>query len=114
MSALRTGFVEEDLLKDEGGHGFAELRAVLHDAQAERDDLGGEEKVDHLLLVSLEKRNGTLVGHAREIERRLIVPEMARPSFGSKMMAELNKRHRMNERPTQPLKQPATARRPSD
>ena len=37
--------VEQDLLDDEDGDGFAELRPRLHDAEAEGDDLGGEEEV---------------------------------------------------------------------
>ena len=35
--------VQEDLLHDEDGHGFGELGTFLHDAQAEGDELGGEE-----------------------------------------------------------------------
>ena len=40
--------VEQDLLDDEDGDRLAELGAGLHDAEAERDDLGGEEEVDHV------------------------------------------------------------------
>lgn len=38
--------VEQDLLDDEDGHGLAELGTRLHDAEAQRDNLGGEEKVN--------------------------------------------------------------------
>ena len=47
--------VQEDLLHDEGGDGLAQLGAVVHDPQAERDDLGGQEEVDHLPLVGLDQ-----------------------------------------------------------
>jgi hypothetical protein len=38
--------VEQDLLDDEDGDCFREFRSGLHDAEAEGDDLGGEEEVD--------------------------------------------------------------------
>ena len=47
------GFVEEDLLNDEDGNGLGELGARLHDAQAERDDLGGQEEVNDGIVVVL-------------------------------------------------------------
>ena len=47
--------VEEDLLHDEDGDRLAKLGASLHDAQAQRDDLGRQEKVDHLGRVVLDK-----------------------------------------------------------
>ena len=47
--------VQEDLLHDEGGDGLAQLGAVVHDPQAEWDDLGGQEEVDHLPLVGLDQ-----------------------------------------------------------
>lgn len=40
--------VEQNLLHNEDGHCFAQLGSSLHDAQAERDDLRRQEKVDHL------------------------------------------------------------------
>jgi hypothetical protein len=45
--------VEEDLLDDEDGDGFGEFGAGLHDAEAEGDDLGGEEEVDDVGVVVL-------------------------------------------------------------
>lgn len=45
--------VKEDLLDDEDGDSLAELRAGLHDAQAERNDLGSQEEVDHIRAVIL-------------------------------------------------------------
>jgi len=48
-----TGLVEEDLLDDEDGDCLGELRASLHDAQAEGNDLGGKEEVDDLGVVVL-------------------------------------------------------------
>ena len=52
---VEAGLVQEDLLEDEGGHGLAQLGAALHDPQAERDDLRGQEEVDHLLFVRLNQ-----------------------------------------------------------
>ena len=52
---VQTSLVQQDLLQDEGRHRLAQLRAALHDPQAERDDLGGEQEVDHLLLVGLHE-----------------------------------------------------------
>lgn len=34
--------VEENLLQNKGGDSFAQLGASLHDAQAQRNDFGGE------------------------------------------------------------------------
>lgn len=62
--------VEQDLLQDERGHGLAQLRARLHDAQAQRNDLGGEQEGDHLLLVRLDQRpNHAQTGQAQVLER---------------------------------------------
>jgi hypothetical protein len=47
--------VEQDLLKDEGGDGFRQFRAALHDPQAQRDDFGGEQERDDFLLVGLHQ-----------------------------------------------------------
>lgn len=35
--------------------GLADLGAALHDPQTQRDDLRGQEEVDHLLLVRLDQ-----------------------------------------------------------
>ena len=35
-------------------HCFREFAARLHDPQAQRDDLGGEEEVNYLLLIRLQ------------------------------------------------------------
>lgn len=45
--------IKEDLLDDENRDGFGQLRASLHDAQAEGDDLGGEKEVDDCGVVVL-------------------------------------------------------------
>lgn len=45
---IQAHVVEQDLLHDEDGDRLAELGAGLHDAEAERDDLGGKEEVDHV------------------------------------------------------------------
>lgn len=47
--------VKQYLLDDENGHSLAELRARLHDAQTERNDLGREQEVDDFRRVVLDK-----------------------------------------------------------
>ena len=47
---VEAGLVQEDLLEDEGGHGLAQLRARLHDAETQRDDLRRQQEVDHLKI----------------------------------------------------------------
>jgi hypothetical protein len=46
-------FIEKDFLNDEDGNGFGEFGACFHDAEAERDDLGGEEEVNDGVIVIL-------------------------------------------------------------
>ena len=48
--------VKQNLLHNERGHGFAELAAGLHDAQAQRDNLRLEQKIDHLAVVNFDQR----------------------------------------------------------
>lgn len=61
--------VKKDLLHDEDGDGLAELRARLHDAQTERNDLGGQQEVDDLGRVVLDKgANDTEAGEAEVFE----------------------------------------------
>jgi hypothetical protein len=48
--------VEEDLLHDEGGNRAGELLPLLHDAQAERYDLGLHQEVDGVGVVALHER----------------------------------------------------------
>ena len=40
--------IQEDLLDNEDGNRLAQLRSGLHDTEAERDDFGGEKKIDDL------------------------------------------------------------------
>jgi hypothetical protein len=40
--------IEQYLLDDKDGHGLAEFGAGLHDAETERNDFGGQQKVDHV------------------------------------------------------------------
>lgn len=62
--------VEEDLLDDEDGHGLTKFRARLHDAQAERDDLGCEEEVDDLGRIILnEGADNTQASETKVFER---------------------------------------------
>lgn len=61
--------VKKDLLHNEDGDGLAELRARLHDAQTERNDLGGQQEVDDLGGVILDKgANDTEAGQAEVFE----------------------------------------------
>ncbi len=52
---VKAVIVEQYLLHDEDGDGFAELRPGLHDAQTQRDDLCRQQKVDHLRRVILDQ-----------------------------------------------------------
>ena len=47
--------IEEDLLDDKDSNSLAELRACLHDAKAQRDDLSSEQEVDNLSRIILDK-----------------------------------------------------------
>ena len=51
------GFIQQDLLQDEGGHCFGELTARLHDAKAQWDDLCCQQKVYDILFISLIKKD---------------------------------------------------------
>lgn len=62
--------VEQDLLDDEDGDCLAQLRAGFHDAQAKRNDLSREEKVNHLSRIILYQcANDTEGGQAEILER---------------------------------------------
>lgn len=52
---LQTHVVQENLLYNEDGDGLAELGTGLHDTEAQRDDLSGEEEVDDLGAVVLDE-----------------------------------------------------------
>jgi hypothetical protein len=52
---LQSHVVEQDLLHDEDGDGLAEFRTGFHDAQAERDDFGGEEEIDYVCAVVFDE-----------------------------------------------------------
>ena len=45
-NVFQTPVVEQDLLHNEDGHGFAELAPGFHHSQAEGDDLGREQEVN--------------------------------------------------------------------
>jgi hypothetical protein len=48
--------IQQYLLHDEDCYCLAELRASLHNAEAQRDDLSGQEEVDDFRRVVLDKR----------------------------------------------------------
>ena len=52
---MGTHAVLQDLLDYEGGHSLGELTAHLHGPQAQRYDLGGQQKVDDLCVVNLRQ-----------------------------------------------------------
>lgn len=61
--------VKKDLLHDEYGDSLTELRARLHDAQTERNDLGGQQEIDDLGRVVLDEgANDTEAGEAEVLE----------------------------------------------
>lgn len=47
--------VEKYLLNDEDGNGLAQLGPGLHDTKAQRNNLGGQEEVDHIRRVILHQ-----------------------------------------------------------
>ena len=49
----QASLIKKDLLNDEDGDCFGELRARLHDAEAEGDDLSREEEMDDRVVVIL-------------------------------------------------------------
>lgn len=52
---IKAIIVEEYLLDDEDGNRLGQFRACLHDPQAQRNYLGGQEEVDHLGRVVLDE-----------------------------------------------------------
>ena len=64
---VETVVVEQYLLHDEDGHRLAQLRARLHDAKAQRDDLGGQQKVDDLGRVVLDQGADNAEGCEAEV-----------------------------------------------
>ena len=66
---LQAHVVKQYLLDDEDGNGFAELGSSLHDTEAQRDDLRGEEEVDDLGGVILDQSaNDTERGQTEVLE----------------------------------------------
>jgi hypothetical protein len=47
--------IQKDLLYNKNGNGLAQFRAGLHDAETERNDLGGKEEVDDVRRVILNQ-----------------------------------------------------------
>jgi len=64
---LQAHIIQQDLLHDEDGHRLAQLGARLHDPQAQRDDLGGEQEVDDLRAVVLDQRTDDTQGGEAEV-----------------------------------------------
>jgi hypothetical protein len=67
--------VQKDLLNDEDGYGLAKFRTCLHDAQAERNNLRGQEEVDDFGRVILDERTDNTQARKPEV--------LERPRFGS-------------------------------
>ena len=51
---VQPNIIQQDLLHDEGSDRLGELAPDLHGPQAQRDDLRGEEEVDHIGVINLE------------------------------------------------------------
>lgn len=64
---LQTHVVQQDLLHDEDGNRFAKLGAGFHDAQAEWDDFGCEQKVDDFGTIVFDKRADHTEGGQAEV-----------------------------------------------
>ena len=52
---LQSKVVQKNLLHNKNGNSLAQLAAGLHDAKAKRNNLGGQEEVDDLAAVVLDK-----------------------------------------------------------
>lgn len=52
---LQSHVIKQDLLNDEDSNGLAKLRSSLHDTEAERNDLSGQEEVDDFCRVILDQ-----------------------------------------------------------
>lgn len=59
--------IKQDLLHDKDGHRLAEFRTGLHDPQAERDDLGRQQEIDHVGRVVFHQRADHAEGSQAEI-----------------------------------------------
>ena len=66
----QTNVVEQDLLDNKDGYCLAELRACLHDAKTEGDNLCCEEKVDDLGRVVFDERTNNAKGGKSEVFKR--------------------------------------------
>lgn len=65
----KTNIIQQNLLYNKNRHRFAQLRARLHDAEAEWDDLGGEKEVDDIRGVVLDQStNHTQGGQSQVFE----------------------------------------------
>jgi hypothetical protein len=94
-----TNVVQKDLLHNENGHGLAELRSCLHNAQAKRDDLSSQQEVDDFGGIVLDKgtddtqRSETEIlewpGLGRGIEKRVEKEGNMRCCIVSKLMVSL-------------------------
>lgn len=51
----KPNIIKQDLLDNEDGNSLAQFRTSLHDAQAERDDFGGQEEVNNVRRVILDQ-----------------------------------------------------------
>lgn len=63
----QTDVVEKDFLHDKDSHSFAQLRSRLHDTETERDDLRGQEEVDHVGRIILHQRADNTQGRESEV-----------------------------------------------
>ena len=54
-NVAQANIVKENLLYNENGNGLAKLRSGFHDPKTERDDLGGQEEVDHIGRIILHQ-----------------------------------------------------------
>lgn len=66
----KTNVIKKDFLHDEDRYRLAQLGTSFHDAEAERDDFGSKEEIDHIRRVILDKStNNAQRGEAQIFER---------------------------------------------
>ena len=54
---VQTDIIEQNLLQDEGGDRLGQLRSRLHRPKAQRNELGRQQKVNHMRIIDLDERS---------------------------------------------------------
>ena len=90
----QASLVEQYLLDDEDGDGLGQLRACLHDAQTQWNDLRGQEEVDDGSVVVLLRRRGQVgvssgASKAQTFTKAPITPREVRRKYSNGLVLEV-------------------------